>query len=234
MSGQVVAIIVAALACGALGAAGPRVVSRLREPEADPDGPVRPTYAELAARRNLVLRLAVTGLAVGALVGWELGWTPVLAAWVFLAGAGVVLGYVDAQTRLLPTQIIAPSYAVIGLLLLAAALAQQSLHHLVGALIGWAVMGGFYFLMWFIYPRGLGYGDVRLAGLIGPCLGYLGWGALVTGIYAGFLLGGLGGLLLAGLRIVDRRRYPFGPFMLLGALAGLVWGASFAQWYGGW
>ncbi len=84
--------------------------------------------------------------------------------------------------------------------------------------------GGLYFLLWVVYPRGLGYGDVRLSGILGIILGYLGWGELLTGIYAGFLLGGVGGGLLSVLRLVKRKSFPFGPFMLVGALVGVLWG----------
>lgn len=188
-------------------------------------------YAELAERPRLALRLAVVGALVGATVGWTLADEPIVGAWIFLAAVGTLLGYVDAQTRLLPTRIIAPSYVVLVVLILAAAVGDGSTDGLVRAGLGWIVFGGFYFLMWFVYPKGLGYGDVRLSGLLGLALGYLGWGPVVVGMYAGFLLGGVGGGLLALLKLVDRKRYPFGPFMLVGALVGLLWGDAFGDWY---
>ena len=77
-----------------------------------------------------------------------------------------------------------------------------------------------FFVLWSIYPRGLGYGDVRLSGVLGIALGYVGSGELVVGVYAGFLLGGVGRRSALVLRIVDRKGYPFGPFMLVGALVG--------------
>jgi leader peptidase (prepilin peptidase)/N-methyltransferase len=88
--------------------------------------------------------------------------------------------------------------------------------------LGWLIYGGMFFLLWFIYPRGLGYGDVRLSGVLGLALGWVGWAELLLGIWSGLLLGGiLGGLL----SLVTRRRdYPFGPFMLAGALLGVVLG----------
>ncbi|MGI8577543.1 MAG: prepilin peptidase [Nocardioidaceae bacterium] len=248
--------VMSAAVCGVASAYGPKVIARLPEPQerrpssqpeldglalpAAADGdrgvlePIDKTpYADLARRPHLTSKLGITGGVVGALIGWRLGWAAPLPAWVFLGWLGVILGYVDAQTRLLPTRLIAPGYAVVIALLLLAAGLDGGTHQLAGAVLGWAVMGGFYFLMWFIYPKGLGYGDVRLSGLIGLALGYLGWGALVTGLYSGFLLGGVGGGLLMLLRIVNRKHFPFGPFMLLGALVGLIWGSSFAQWYGG-
>ncbi|CAA9387199.1 MAG: hypothetical protein AVDCRST_MAG06-1346, partial [uncultured Nocardioides sp.] len=86
-----------------------------------------------------------------------------------------------------------------------------------------------FFVLWFVHPRGLGYGDVRLSGVLGIALGHVGWAELVVGLYAGFLVGGVVGLVLSRLRVVDRKGYPFGPFMLAGALVGLLWGASVAS-----
>jgi leader peptidase (prepilin peptidase)/N-methyltransferase len=78
----------------------------------------------------------------------------------------------------------------------------------------------------------MGYGDVRLSGVLGIALGYVGWSELLTGVYAGFLLGGVGGLLLSLLRLVDRKAYPFGPFMLVGAVVGVVAGPYVGALYG--
>jgi leader peptidase (prepilin peptidase)/N-methyltransferase len=214
------------------GLLAPMLIAGLREPEVEAPGPPRPTYLEVAATRRLAPILATVGALVGALVGWRLGWIPVLAAWAFLTAVCVVLGYVDARTRLLPTQLIAPSYWVVAGLLMAAALADRSADGLWHAGLGWAFMGGFYYLMWRLGPRGLGYGDVRLSGLLALCLGYLGWGALVTGLYAGFVLGGLGSLtLLLARRANLKTQLPFGPYMMVGALVGLVWGHQLSDWY---
>ena len=79
-------------------------------------------------------------------------------------------------------------------------------------------------MLWFIYPRGLGFGDVRLSAVLGLALGYLGWSEWVVGIYGGFLLGAVVGGLMSALKIVDRKGYPFGPFMLVGALLGVLVG----------
>jgi leader peptidase (prepilin peptidase)/N-methyltransferase len=123
---------------------------------------------------------------------------------------------IDWRTRLLPTKLIAPSYAVVAVLVLLSGAVSGEWGDVVRAGLGWLVAGGTFFVLWFVYPRGMGYGDVRLSGVLGIALGYLGWSELLTGVYAGFVLGGVGGLLLAGLRVVDRKAYPFGPFMLAG------------------
>ena len=82
--------------------------------------------------------------------------------------------------------------------------------------------------MWLIYPRGIGFGDVRMSGMLGMVLGYLGWAETITGAYAMFVTGAVGGLLLAALKVVDRKRYPFGPFMMLGTVIGALAGPAMA------
>jgi leader peptidase (prepilin peptidase)/N-methyltransferase len=157
---------------------------------------------------------------VGAVVGRRLGWSPVLVPWAYFVPVGVMLAVVDWRVRLLPTRVIAPSYGVLVALLLVAALLHGDWHVLIGAAIGWAVYGVLYFLLWFVQPGGLGYGDVRLSGLIGLVLGVTGIEEVLGGLLAGSLLGGIGAL---GLRLGTGRKYvPYGPFMLLGSLVGLV------------
>ena len=188
-------------------------------------------YVTIAASRGLTWKTALASAIAGAMVGGQVGWSWELLFLMYLVPVGVALAVVDWRTRLLPTWVIAPSYAVVAVLALAAALLGHDLDDLARAGWGWAVAGGTFLLLWLIYPRGMGYGDVRLSGVLGIALGYLGWGELLVGVYAGFLLGGIGGTLLTLLRIVDRRAYPFGPFMLLGALIGVVWGGSIADLY---
>lgn len=181
-------------------------------------------YVSVAAHPGLAWKSALAGAVVGGLVGARIGWQWDLLLVMYLVPVGIALAVIDWRTRLLPTWIIAPSYGVVVFLALAAALLGNDLDDLVRAGWGWAVAGGTFLLLWLIYPKGMGYGDVRLSGVLGLVLGYLGWGELLLGVYAGFLLGGVGGVLLSALRIVERKAYPFGPFMLLGALVGLLWG----------
>jgi leader peptidase (prepilin peptidase) / N-methyltransferase len=188
-------------------------------------------YVDIAASPGLRWRTAVATAVVAGLVGARVGWDPALALGLYLAPVGVALAVIDWRTRLLPTKVIAPSYVVVILLAVLAAVVDGDRQALVTAALGWLVAGGTFFVLWFVYPRGMGYGDVRLSGLLGIALGYLGWPELLTGVYAGFLLGGVGGLLLSLLRLVDRKAYPFGPFMLVGAVVGVLAGPYVAAWY---
>lgn len=212
-----------------LGVLVPALIARIPEPAPEEDP--KELYVAIAARPGLAWKAAVASGVVLGLVGLRVGWEPVLLPTAYLVPVGVALAVVDWRTRLLPTKVIAPSYVVLPVLLVAAALLDGDTGALVRAGLGWLAAGATFFVLWFVYPRGMGYGDVRLSGLLGMVLGYLGWAELVTGLYAAFLIGGLGGLLLSALRIVDRKAYPFGPFMLVGAVVGLLAGPGVAAWY---
>jgi leader peptidase (prepilin peptidase)/N-methyltransferase len=90
-------------------------------------------------------------------------------------------------------------------------------------LAGGAVLWLFYFVLRLVYPPGMGFGDVKLAGVLGMYLGYLGWGHVFAGTFAAFLLGGLWSIaLLAARRGTLKSAIPFGPFMLAGAAAAML------------
>jgi leader peptidase (prepilin peptidase)/N-methyltransferase len=76
-----------------------------------------------------------------------------------------------------------------------------------------------------VKPGGMGFGDVKLAGLLGGALAWLGWGSLLVGAFGAFLLGGVYAvaLVVAG-RAGRGSGIPFGPWMLLGAAVGVAAG----------
>ncbi|HEX3932112.1 MAG TPA: prepilin peptidase [Nocardioides sp.] len=198
------------------------------EPEAEPKTPEDPPepFADIAVLPGLGLRSALAGAVVGAVVGYAVGWHWAWALWVPMVPVYVALAVVDWRTRLLPTYLIRPLYVVLVVLVAGGAVGTGDHHAAVRAALGWLVAGLLYGVLWFIYPRGLGFGDVRLSGVLGIALGWVGWGPLMIGVYAGFLLGGVGGGLLSAVRVVERKGFPFGPFMLVGAVVGLLWGAG--------
>lgn len=210
----------------------PHGLAPAKEPDSVVEEPKEP-YAAIAALPGLRWKAALASAVVAGLIGARVGWEWELLFLMYLVPVGVALATVDWRTRLLPTKVIAPSYVVVAALCLLAAALSNRWDDLERAGWGWVVGGGTFLLLWLIYPRGMGYGDVRLAGVLGIALGYLGWGPLLVGVYAGFLLGGLGGSLLTLLKIVDRKAYPFGPFMLLGALVGVLWGGAIGGFYVG-
>jgi len=226
--------VVAAVSCAAVAAVAagllvPRLLAALPEPEeADDD---KPAYAALAATPGLAGWSAAAAALVAGSVGAVLGADWSLPVWVYLSIVGVALAFIDWRTKLLPYRIVAPSYVVVGLLLVGAALMAQDKDPLIRAAIAWVATFAVFFLLNLIHPRGMGYGDVRLSGLLAMALGWLGWAQLAVGLYSGFLLGAVvgGGLALA--RVVDRKSYPFGPFMLAGAWLGVVTGPLTTSWW---
>jgi leader peptidase (prepilin peptidase)/N-methyltransferase len=78
----------------------------------------------------------------------------------------------------------------------------------------------------------MGLGDVKLAPTLGLALGWLSWGAVAFGVFAGFLLGALAGLAaIALLGLTRKSLLPFGPSLVTGALLGVLAGADVAAWY---
>lgn len=174
---------------------------------------------------------AVTGLLFVA-VALRFGAHPVLAAYLYLAAISVALALIDLDVKRLPDAIVLPSYPVLALLLGIAALTGGGGRSYLHALLGMAVYYGAFFALAFIYPAGMGFGDVKLAGVLGLCLGYLGFGTLAVGAFGGVLLGGVvGAALIAVGRAGRKTAIPFGPFMLVGALIAVFAGAHLAHGY---
>ena len=156
----------------------------------------------------------------------------VLLAYLYFAAISIALTLVDLDTHRLPDAIVLPSYVVAAALLTLACALGAGWSSLLGAGIGMSVLFAFYFGIRFIRPDGMGGGDVKLAGLIGLYLGWLGWGALAIGAFAAFVLGGLFGLALIASRRAGRRTaIPFGPWMLAGAWVGILIGEAVGAWY---
>jgi len=211
---------------------GPWLMRRIPEPTLE-EGEVKIPYADLAGPRAAYW-CGLLAAVSGGLLGWVLGTTAVLVAWLLLAVAGSVLGYIDARTRYLPSAIIWPSYLVIGLALLGAAVVSGEWGSFRRAVLAGVIGFAVFYVLWFVFPRGVGFGDVRLSGLLGLALGWLGWGEFISGLYGGFFLGAIVGIALIVTKVMTRKQMvPFGPFMLIGALAGVVLGGPLEQLYVG-
>ncbi|MFJ7056906.1 prepilin peptidase [Streptomyces griseobrunneus] len=168
----------------------------------------------------LVTVLACTGLAAAT------GARPELVGWLLLTPVAVLLATVDRRVHRLPDPLTLPLAAAAVLLLGGAALLPGHAGSWTSALLGGPALGGFYFLLFLINPDGMGFGDVKLALALGVALGWYGWELLFLGGFAGFLFGAAYGLGLVLLRRAGRRTgIPFGPFMIAGALTGILLGA---------
>lgn len=156
----------------------------------------------------------------------------VLAGFLYLAAVTVALGLIDLDTHRLPDTIVLPSYLVGAVLFTLAAVFSGDYSALLRAGVGMAVLWTAYLIMALAYPGGMGFGDVKLAGLLGLFLGWVGWGPLLVGAFAAFLLGGLFSVALLVARKANRKSgIPFGPWMLAGAWTGIIAGDSLWKGY---
>jgi leader peptidase (prepilin peptidase)/N-methyltransferase len=192
-------------------------------------GRCRDCAAPISARYPLVE--LCTGF-VFVVLTLRIGFDAALPSFLYLGAVGVALAFIDIDVKRLPNAIVLPSYAVGVVGLGAAAVFGDQYDNLVRALIGMAALFLFYFLLALIYPSGMGFGDVKLAGVLGLYLGWLGWSEVVVGGFLGFLFGGvIGGALMAVGRAGRRSKIPFGPFMLAGALVAIVCGGALGDLY---
>jgi leader peptidase (prepilin peptidase)/N-methyltransferase len=148
-----------------------------------------------------------------------------LAGFLYLAAITVALILIDIDTHTLPNRIVLPAYIVGAVMLIASSAIAGDWGALLRAAIGMAAMFVAYLAMALLYPGGMGLGDVKLAGVLGMFLAWIGWGALLVGAFAAFVLGGLFSAVLLALRRVNRKSgIPFGPWMLGGAWVGVFMG----------
>jgi leader peptidase (prepilin peptidase) / N-methyltransferase len=153
-----------------------------------------------------------------------------LVAFLYLAAISVVLAVIDLDTRRLPDRIVLPAYAVGAGLLGATAILRGDAGAMLTAAIG-AVAAALFFLVLHLIG-GMGFGDVKLAGVVGLFLGFLGVAQLTVGIAAGFAIGAVVGVGLMVLRGRSRKTaIPFGPWILLGAWVGVLAGQPLADGY---
>ena len=184
--------------------------------------PISPRYplVEILTAVLFLLVAMVFGLS------WE------LPAFLYLAAISVALALIDLDVKRLPNVIVLPSYPVSLLLLLVPAIVEDGWGDYLNAILGGVALFAFYFLLAFIYPAGMGFGDVKLAGVLGIYLGWLGWSVLIAGGFLGFLIGGcVGVILMLANRAGRKTAIPFGPFMLAGAFLAIVFGQAIADWY---
>lgn len=186
-------------------------------------------------RARISVRYPLVELGTAALfaaMAGRFGAHAVLPAYLYLAAVGVALSMIDLDTKRLPNAIVLPSYVVAAVLLGAAAVTNHEGDRAIRALVGMACYYGVFLVLRLAYPKGMGFGDVKLAGVLGLYLGWLGYGVLVVGAFGGVLLGGVVGIaLLASKRAGRKSAVPYGPFMVAGALVAVFAGAQLAHAY---
>lgn len=172
------------------------------------------------------LTLALVELATAALfvlTVWRFGASPQLPAYLFFAAAGTALAAIDLRHRLLPNNIVLPGLAITAILLTGAAAAGTPGTSLARAVLGALLLFTLYLVLALINPRGMGMGDVKLAALVGLVLAFQSWQALFTGTFLGFLIGAAISIVVLTIRRGGlKTSIPFGPAILIGALAAIL------------
>jgi leader peptidase (prepilin peptidase)/N-methyltransferase len=202
-------------------------------PDADDperDVPLTAPVATLAPTRPGAVRVVAVSVVLAALLtgaGLLMGLRPGLAALVWTAGAAVVLAQVDLAVHRLPDRVVFPSIAVVAAAWLADAVVMATWDSLLRAVLAGLAAFVAAVAAALISPGGMGFGDVKLLGLLGLLLGWFGWSVLGLGVVLGFVVGALGTVVLLVLRRAGwRTEVALGPSLLLGAVLALAAAAA--------
>lgn len=130
----------------------------------------------------------------------------------------------DLERRIIPNKIL-----LVGAILAVAIAAPTDPGSLPERAIAAAAAGGLLFALALAYPRGMGMGDVKLAAVMGLYLGR----SVAPALLIGFAAGSLFGLALIARHgaAARKRAIPFGPFLALGGVVGLLVGDQIVDWY---
>jgi leader peptidase (prepilin peptidase)/N-methyltransferase len=155
-----------------------------------------------------------------------------LPGYLVFVAAGIALAAIDLDVLRLPNAIVYPTYVALALLLGGGSLLEGSVEPLIRAAVGGAVLFAFFLALALAYPKGMGFGDVKLAGVVGAVLGFLSYPAVLIGAFAAFVIGALAGVALMLARGANRKTaLPFGPAMISGALVALFASAPIVDAY---
>jgi leader peptidase (prepilin peptidase)/N-methyltransferase len=144
---------------------------------------------------------------------------------LLLVTALIPITLIDLELRLIPNKITLPAAVaavVAGVILDVSFVPEQ--------LIAGAAAGGFFLLAAILYPRGMGMGDVKLAGMLGLYLGRAVAPAIFIALIAGVLVGAIV-IARVGARAGRKTAVPFGPFLALGGLVALFVGDGLVDAY---
>ena len=162
------------------------------------------------------------------LIGYhQLGLSAHGFAYALLVAALLIVSFIDLAHMIIPDAVTLPGIvAGIAISLLPSSIGFAN------AVAGACLGGGIFLLIVFLYPAGMGGGDVKLIAMIGA---FVGWQAVLAAIILGAFCGAACGLSLILLGLKGRRDpVPFGPFLAVGGISAMLWGEALLAWYGRW
>jgi leader peptidase (prepilin peptidase) / N-methyltransferase len=155
---------------------------------------------------------------------WAIGWDWRLLPVLWLIPVGLAVSVIDLRTLIVPTRIVWPAPAVsVVVSVVAVAAGGGEWAWLVTAAVGAAALSAPLFLVWFIHPRGMGFGDVRLSVLLGWIVGFYAGSRPAAGLIGALLVLAIGSIVgvVMGVVVLGARgrkaQVPFGPSLVLGA-----------------
>ncbi len=175
--------------------------------------------------RDLILELCTATLF--ALVAWRSASVWAVPAYCVLAASLVAVSAIDIEHMRIPTPLIYATAAIGAPLLILASAGTHRWSALLSAVVSGAVAFAAFFALYFAVPKGIGFGDVRLAGLCGGFLGWIGYREAIVGFLLSFILAGLPAIALLAMHKVQRRtQIPFGPFLAAGTMISVLFGVQ--------
>ena len=173
-----------------------------------------------------VVELLVPLLFLAAVWAIGLDWRllPVLG----LIPAGVAISVIDIRTMIVPTRVVWPAFALVVVLSIISVATLGEWGWLFTSLVGLVSLAGPLFLLWFALPRGMGFGDVRLAVLLGWTVGFYGGNAPVSGLILAVLVLFLASLIgiVVGIGAMGARgrkaKVPWGPSLFTASLLAIA------------
>jgi leader peptidase (prepilin peptidase)/N-methyltransferase len=181
--------------------------------------------------RYPLVELACAGLFAGTAARFGYDWA--LPAFLTLFAGLLALSVVDVETMLLPKKIVWPLLVLVAGLLFVAAVATGRWRELFVGVVCAAAWFAVFFLLNFVSPRLLGFGDVRLAPVLGVALGWLGVRYVLLGFFAANLIGAVIGVaLIASKRMTRQQQFPYGVFLALGCAVAVFAGPELLRRFG--
>jgi leader peptidase (prepilin peptidase) / N-methyltransferase len=140
-----------------------------------------------------------------------------LAPYLFGISSMVAVSFTDIDTMRIPDRLTFPSQAIVAALIAAVSLGLGDPGSIARAAIGAAAFSGFLGLLWFIYPKGMGFGDVKYAVVLGALVGWIDPLLVAWSVFGASVLGSVIGMIVV-VKAHDRKKaFPFGPSLCLGS-----------------
>ena len=221
-----------AVLCALLGVPGGLLANLLVEriPDRQRLRPFPPWRSLADSPLDVAVIAATAALFAGAALRFDGEW--VVPAYLVFFVCLVSVTVIDFQRQIIPNYIVYPTIFVSIPLLALAALAGGDWDSFGRALMGGTLAWLALLVIHLISPAGMGFGDVRLAFVLGMFLGWVDLAHVLTGLFLGVLLISAVGLVLAALRLRSLQEHiAFGPFLAAGSILAVFAGDPIMRWF---